>query len=376
MHLFSATGLAIIGIVLWVVVATVGRGRREWNILQRKRAIADCPSRSPFLVLIHSRHTPRKAAALLNMLYRQAQNPLRVRAYVLEEIDGLAPSRDVRHIYGVHHNTVDDHRSRIYVTTVARAREPISLSDAFGRLLQTAVPADTPVVWLSPGVSYLAPGWDVALESALALSPPGTLLTTVPLPPSSAPMTAQKLLSTEGFVPDAVLSLELPPRVRYPYLAPDGRLMCRTALRTLPRTATPPRTPFLHPAMVCGRAADLRKKKRKECQGALALTRYFEGTRFALLPFNLACARFRAPPARPSDTALVTPESQLGMWGAGDGAAKAERLLGILLRHGSERDYEHLLQKVRALSHRSKPAGIPPPRRPRATGARPAAPQR
>ena len=124
MHLFSATGLAIIGIVLWVVVATVGRGRREWNILQRKRAIADCPSRSPFLVLIHSRHTPRKAAALLNMLYRQAQNPLRVRAYVLEEIDGLAPSRDVRHIYGVHHNTVDDHRSRIYVTTVARARSP------------------------------------------------------------------------------------------------------------------------------------------------------------------------------------------------------------------------------------------------------------
>ena len=355
MHLFSATGLAIIGIVLWVVVASVGRGRREWNILQRKRSIAACPSRSPLVVLIHSRNAPRKAAALLNMLYRQAHNPMRVRTYVLEEVDGFAPSRDVRHMYGVHHNTVDDHRPRIYVTSVARAREPVRLSDVLGRLLQAAVPPNTPAVWLSPGVSYLAPGWDVALESAVALSPHGTLLTAVPLPPSAAPMAAQKLLSTEGFVPDAVLSRELPPRIRYPYLDHKGRLMARTALRTLPRTATPPRTPLLHPAMVCGRADDMRRHRGSGEGGALALTRHFKGNRFALVPFNILCAPFKSPPARPSDEALVTPESRLGMWPGGD---KAERLLGILLRHGSERDYDHLLQKVTALSR---------PRRPRAT---------
>ena len=250
-------------------------------------------------------------------------------------------------MYVTHHNTVVDHRSRLHVQTSLNdnLKTPAKALEHLLKNLNT----NGLGIWMSGKTVFLCKGWDRLLEDGLARAPANTLVTAVPLPVSHAPIQALALLGGKGGyrrVDD--LEIPLPQRVRYPIIDRHGRLGSAIALRSVPATSAPLRSPILHPSLMAAPLSVLaqhRQPRSTENNSDLEMTSMYDNNkRFALLPFNMACEPF--VPDRSPCRKRSSPELRLGMW---VGGSSAERLLGILFRHGTERDFLHHLQRERAL---------------------------
>lgn len=352
--------MAVLALIIGILLALYKRGRKKWHVLERRREIRQLPNSQPIHVFMHVKGQAMTTAALINMLYRQASQPTRVHCHILESLDTMKnPNElaDVRQMYVTHHNTVIDHRSRLHVQTSLDSKPPTPAA-ALQHLLTTSPNINGLGVWMSARTVFVCRGWDRLLEQALARAAPSTLVTAVPLPASHAPIRALALLGkTGGYQKEDDLELSLPQRVRYPVVDRHGRLGSAVALRPVPPTSVPLRSPLLHPSLVVGPLPLLltRHRRRPPENADLEMSHMWDGgTRFALLPFNMACEDF-IPVRSHSRQQSSNPELQLGMW---VGGSPAERLLGIIFRHGTERDFLHRLQRQRALFKAPKDTGV------------------
>ena len=149
------------------------------------------------------------------------------------------------------------------------------------------------------------------------------------------------------------------------------------------------RTPLIHPHMfytsiqtfdtACSKFINEKtfRKLTRHVGSDLALSVFFAGSaRYVLLPFNIFLSNFMAcnPPSKNRHKhsvwqkialqtlgidmrkGLVSPHLQLGMWPAlqQKDHVSAERMLGIIRRHGSMRNYMYRLQKTNILSKQKK----------------------
>ena len=363
--MLSTLGFAFILLIAGVIVALIKRGQRRWQLVQRRRHISQSNLRSSVIVLLHSVKDSLQTAGLINLMLRQASRPLGIQFHVLEELKNSSQG-DSRQHYIAHHNTIDDHRNRIRVHTTVRQNRALPPAKAFLTLLRGVlaggstglIASDTTVVWINALTTFVVQDWDLKILQSIQRSP-NSLLTSVPLNPTLAPTNARAVLGTQSFVTDEDLgggrrggNNVFGFRILFPYLDRKGRLQSRFAARAISPTMPPPRVPILHPCLVCGRLSVFKRfkfaQKEEQPNSDLDFTKMFPGMRFALFPFNLISCSF-VPVQKQSKSKFPPPSTdiQLGMWPENPDA-KAERLLGIILRYGSEQEFKHLWQKVSA----------------------------
>ena len=357
--MFSALGLTLVVLVVGIVITLIKRGQQKWQLVLRRRQIFSCTSRSPVIVLIHSVRDPLKTAALVNLMLRQASRPTRIIFQILEELKNSGQG-DTRQHYSRHYNTLDDHRSRIHVYPLPRrGKQELTHTQALAKLIRmcndeglTPSHQNSTLVWIDASTTYIIPEWDTLLVDSIDKNP-RSIATSVPLHPKHSPITAEEVLGSRSFVSNEDLVNRFTnQRIKYPYLDRHGRMMSAYVSRNLSRSMIPPRSPFLHPCLVCGRGntffTRLNKNKITECSSAdFGPTMLLPGL-FSLLPFNLYSVSFRpTKPKKETCTKMfpVSTDFRLGMW---VGGSKAERLLGIILRYGSEQEFRHLRHKVSA----------------------------
>lgn len=338
-------------------------------------------------VMLHSSGQSFQSAALINMLLRQSSVPSNLRFLVLEEL--VPGEQDTLHYYKKHHNTVENFSTNIDIITKARHRKPLPKPQVWIECVRHAKEKglDQPhtyVLWLSSNTTYIVPHWDKQLLEVSVDAYDQTLLTAVPVRQAKAETpTASQILHSKAFVRDLSYKLDTP--VKFPVIDRTGRMRFHAFVKNIAYTNAGIQSPLLHPYCVFGLGKLFAKSVQEMAQRNyrtlerhlgkdLAPTGFFgRSARFCLLPFQLYVAHFTSSPPPPRkrhkrsewqqwvqrrlhidlSKGRVPPDMQLGLWPpevAGWGS-DAERVLGILTRYGSEREYVYKKNKIKALRH-------------------------
>lgn len=353
---------------------------------KRQNAIAGaCASiyKKKITVLLYSHKKPYKTASLINLLFRQSNNPNNINIILLEEIDH--EQQDTLYFYQKHYNTVNNHKHQVHVSTRSSLHRKRKKTEALLELWKIVRKTETDfVLCLSTDVIFICNRWEEKLQQILRNEPTNTVITTVPVRPSTSLQTAESVFRSNNFVYG--LDKPLSGVVSYPYIGQNGRFQTAPFFKSFASTKTGCQSPLVHPefAFTTKQLFDIVSKQMisipthnklvRHVGNDLALTVYFGNmARFSVAPINICASYFTSspPPSKRRHKnshwqqfvlkrfnidmvrGIVAPEMQLGIWPpATSWGSNAERILGIIRRHGSLADYRHKLQKKKALRNK------------------------
>lgn len=298
-------------------------------------------------------------------MLRQAYCPGNVHFLVYEEVTDK--HYDTLYYYKKNKNTVEDYAQNVHVLTKPFRKRPPGLGKVVSSLVAAArkrrlfKSRDT-FLWIDTAVTFVAPEWDRVLQG---LDVQHKMVTSVPSDPK-----------------------QQDPLPRFPFVNEKGRIRSQPFFKK--NTTRCLKTPVAHPYFVFGSVLSLTRSLstanthrpsdlERHLGPDFAPTALFgQCCDFYVLPRPLCKARLlpsRLPPRKKHKQSFwqqwlqqntgvdlyngrVSAHIQLGMWPPGirQKGSDAERLLGILVRHGSENEYNYKLNKMRALrSGRSTP---------------------